>query len=94
MKNIFITIFFVSTMFFIGGCKQLDNVRKQENKRWEKQQERARISGRKRIAKNIKYIKDQRTGYCFAYYGTSHMYGESFALAHVHCDKIPAELLK
>ena len=94
MRNVFITIFFVSTMFFIGGCKQLKQIREEEGQRYKKQLARGEKKERKHILQKIKYIKDQRTDYCFAYYERSWSGAGTFGLAHVPCDKIPAKLLK
>jgi len=83
MKQI-LAVCVVVLALFVAGCQ----VRAQEeDQRVQYLQARAN-----KVVDNIQYIKDTRTGLCFAYYwgGTT---TDGSALASVPCEAIPPELL-
>lgn len=82
MKQIIVVTCVVVLAFFTTGCERSKTVRAQQD---ESQ------STANRVVRNIQYIKDPRTGLCFAYY-----YGGSAGgsgLTTVPCEAIPPELL-
>jgi len=93
MKQIIVVICITIFVFFagftnVGFADKKLNEAKLENKRVARLEERA-----KKMAHDIVYVKDLRTGICFAYLYFDIQFSGGVALATVPCDKIPYLLL-
>lgn len=87
-KQILAVTCVVALAFFATGCEKSEAVRAQEES-----QRVQRLQGNaNEVVGSIQYIKDTRTGLCFAYYWGGMANGGP-ALATVPCEAIPAELL-
>ena len=71
------------------GCKNSETVRTQE----ENQRVQRRQANANEVVDSIQYIKDTRTGLCFAYYWGGTVIDGGPALATVPCEAIPPQLL-
>ena len=88
MRQIFGVVCIVLLTFLISGCENPETVQVQkEAKRVQRLQSNAN-----EVVDNIQYIKDLRTGLCFAYYWGGMANGGP-ALATVSCEAVPAHLL-
>lgn len=78
----------VAIFTFFVGCEESQ----EEHIRWENIKKTYRLNQASDMIHEIVYIKDSRTGLCFAYgWGGSANGGP--ALATVPCDAVPPELL-
>lgn len=86
MKQILAVICVVVLAFFATGCEKSEVLHAQE----ENQRAQRLQADANKVVVEIQYIKDPRTGLCFAY-----MSGLSggMALATVPCEAIPPQLL-
>ncbi|MFH1325842.1 MAG: hypothetical protein ABIH48_00025 [Candidatus Falkowbacteria bacterium] len=87
MKQI-VVICFALALLVATGCDKAEEVRaREESQQLERIQQNAN-----EVVGNIQYIKDSRTGLCFAYCWVGMANGGP-ALATVPCDSVPPELL-
>lgn len=88
MKQILVVMCVVLLVLLITGCGNPKVIRAQK----EAQEVKYRQNKVNEVVCNIQYIKDPRTGLCFAYYWGGMANGGP-ALATVPCDSIPPHLL-
>lgn len=88
MKQILVMMFVAVLAFLTTGCEKQGAAKaREEAQRMQRLQENAN-----EVVVNIQYIKDPRTGLCFAYYWGGAANGGP-ALATVPCEAIPPHLL-
>jgi len=88
MKQTLAVMCIVALALFAIGCEEPEEARARE------EVERAQWlqSNANKVIGDIQYIKDPRTGLCFAYYWGDTNFGGP-ALATVPCEAVPPELL-
>ncbi len=79
---------------FLTGCQKLKKLEENGKAQQAYQRQQEMKLSLARIASNIQYMKDKRTGLCFAYLWSSHgTCGGSQTMATVPCEAIPLDLL-
>ena len=89
MKQTLRVVSIIVLVLFINGCGWVDEQEKAARE-WIQVEQLQPVANE--VVSEIQYIKDRRTGLCFAYHWRGSMYGGP-ALATVPCEAIPAELL-
>jgi len=84
-------------LLFIVGCSTPVEMA-ERNQQWREKKSKEQIWKGKRVLLNISYLKDEKTGLCFAIHVSSmrgiQMADRAIGMAHVPCNQIPTEELK
>ncbi len=93
MKQILVAVCIGILILFSTGCKRAEEVRAKVRAQEENRREQILQANANEVVSDIQYIKDMRTGLCFAYYWGGMPEGGP-ALTTVPCEAIPPQLLK